>query len=100
MERIRGVTQQSSLRFLTTTVLTWAAVAAAAPAPDRLEPLRSFLRESAPRDVPALAALVVDRDKVVFEDAFGWRDTGSAAPLRTDCVFRIASMTKPITSLA
>ena len=38
----------------------------APPAPDQLAPIGAFLQESAPRDVPAICALVVDRDKVLF----------------------------------
>ena len=72
----------------------------APPAPDQLAPIGAFLQESAPRDVPAICALVVDRDKVLFEAAAGWRDQAAGAPLRPDSIFRIASMTKPVTSLA
>jgi methyl acetate hydrolase len=70
------------------------------PAPDRQAPLHTFIHDSAPRDVPAIAALVVDRDKVLFDDVSGWRDAAARAPLQPDSIFRIASMTKPITSLA
>ncbi len=40
------------------------------PAHGSLAPLGSFLHESAPRDVPAVAALLVDRDNVVFGYSF------------------------------
>jgi CubicO group peptidase (beta-lactamase class C family) len=38
--------------------------------------------------------------KVEYHKAYGYRDIGTKAPMRTDDVFRIASQTKAITSLA
>jgi CubicO group peptidase (beta-lactamase class C family) len=53
-------------------------------------------------DIPGVAAMVVDRRGIVYRGAFGVKDATSAgsAPLRIDAIFRIASMTKPITSVA
>src|SRR5438067_2392381 len=63
--------------------------------------LSEFLwRSTDERCAPAVAAAVVDREDLVFIDAAGMRDVGAGAPLATDAIFRIASMTKPITSLA
>ncbi|MBI3491408.1 MAG: serine hydrolase [Acidobacteria bacterium] len=63
--------------------------------------LSDFLRASVARgDAPAIAALVVNRDGVIFEDAAGKRDVAANSPLAPDAIFRIASMTKPVTSLA
>lgn len=45
--------------------------------------------------------LVIGRHgKVAYQESFGLRDPASQAPMRADAIFRIASMTKPITSLA
>ena len=49
---------------------------------------------------PAVVVGVFDAGGVAFLHAAGARDVASAAPLTTDAIFRIASMTKPITSLA
>ena len=63
--------------------------------------LSAFLRESVARgDAPAVAAIVVDRDRVLFLDAAGERDVANHQPMAPDAIFRIASMTKPVTSLA
>jgi methyl acetate hydrolase len=63
--------------------------------------LSAFLRESVARgDAPAVAAIVVDKDRVLFLDAAGKRDVANNAPMAPDAIFRIASMTKPVTSLA
>jgi CubicO group peptidase (beta-lactamase class C family) len=50
--------------------------------------------------VPGVASLIARNGKVVYQDAVGFRDVEAQAPLRTDTIFRIASMTKPITSVA
>ncbi|MBW8905643.1 MAG: beta-lactamase family protein [Betaproteobacteria bacterium] len=52
------------------------------------------------QDVPGVVALVTNRDRVLYQGAFGVADVGSGRPLSTDALFRIASMTKPVTSLA
>jgi CubicO group peptidase (beta-lactamase class C family) len=51
-------------------------------------------------DVPGVVALVTDRDRVLYQGAFGVTDVASARPLNVDAMFRIASMTKPVTSVA
>jgi methyl acetate hydrolase len=51
-------------------------------------------------DTPGLVALVVDRKGCVFEDSAGKLDMAQDAPLSGDAIFRIASMTKPVTSVA
>jgi methyl acetate hydrolase len=51
-------------------------------------------------DTPGVVGLVVNRDGVVFEGASGKLDVARDLPLRTDAIFNIASMTKPVTSVA
>src|SRR5204862_657673 len=59
------------------------------------------LRASVERkDVPGVVALVTNRDRVVYQGAFGVADVSTGRALTTDALFRIASMTKPVTSLA
>jgi len=50
--------------------------------------------------VPGAVALVARRGRVGFFESFGKRDPGSGAPMHTDAIFRIYSMTKPIVSAA
>jgi methyl acetate hydrolase len=52
------------------------------------------------KDIPGVVALVTDKKGVIYEGAFGVADVSTGRPLKTDALFRIASMTKPITSLA
>ncbi len=51
-------------------------------------------------EIPAVVVLVTSPDGVVFEHAEGKLDVAAGLPLRPDAVFRMASMTKPITSAA
>ena len=51
-------------------------------------------------DVPAVVAMLVDSKTVLYGRAIGKRDVARGLALDTTSIFRIASMTKPITSLA
>src|SRR6187399_264868 len=63
--------------------------------------LDNSLREAVERkDVPGVVALVTDRERVLYQSAFGVADVSTGRPLTSDALFRIASMTKPITSVA
>ena len=51
-------------------------------------------------ELPGAVVLIARNGKIVMFDAFGFRDKDAKAPMKTDSIFRIASMTKPITSVA
>jgi CubicO group peptidase (beta-lactamase class C family) len=51
-------------------------------------------------DVPAVVAAVADRDALLYLGAFGKRTVSGGEAVTPDAIFRIASMTKPVTSLA
>lgn len=51
-------------------------------------------------DVPGVVAVLTDREKTLYEGAFGQRKLGVAGDMTLDTVGLIASMTKAITSLA
>ncbi len=51
-------------------------------------------------DVPGVVALAATHRGIFYEGAFGSRDLASGAATASDTVFRIASMTKAITSVA
>ncbi len=50
--------------------------------------------------LPGVVALVARRGRVAFFESYGRRDPAGDAPMRTDAIFRIYSMTKPIVSVA
>lgn len=47
-----------------------------------------------------MVSLVARRGKIVYLEAVGHQDRENGLPMKTDTIFRIASMTKPVTSLA
>ncbi len=49
---------------------------------------------------PGVVAALTDRDGVVYRGAFGLAGVASGEPMRTDHVFRIASLTKLVTTIA
>jgi CubicO group peptidase (beta-lactamase class C family) len=50
--------------------------------------------------VPGTVSIVARNGKVVYFEAQGFMDAENKVPMRKDTLFRIASMTKPITSVA
>ena len=52
------------------------------------------------KDVPGVVALITDRKGVIYQGAFGVADVSTGRPLAADSLFRIASMTKAVTSAA
>lgn len=50
--------------------------------------------------IPACAAMAATADRTLYHGAFGARDSESRTPITTQTIFRIASMTKPVTAVA
>jgi methyl acetate hydrolase len=50
-------------------------------------------------EIPGVVAAVTNKDQVVYIKAFGKQNVALGVPMATDTVFRIASMTKPVTSV-
>ncbi len=50
--------------------------------------------------VPGVVAMVARGDAVVYQGAFGKQYEARGLPMAPDTIFRVASMTKPITSVA
>jgi CubicO group peptidase (beta-lactamase class C family) len=70
----------------------------AAPARAHID---SVLRQAVDaKDVPGVVAMAVTDKGLFYEGAFGTRLLGDSAPMTLDTVFRIASMTKAITTVA
>lgn len=68
---------------------------------ERLARIRPAMRRYVDRGlVPGVVTLVARRGRVVHFEAVGHRDVEAKAPMTTDAIFRIASMTKPIASVA
>ena len=50
--------------------------------------------------VPGVVAIVANKERILYHGAFGIMDTGKRKPMQKESIFRIASMTKPVTSVA
>ena len=50
--------------------------------------------------IPGAVIAIARHGKLVAFDAYGWRDKAANAPMTTDTIFNIASMTKPMTTVA
>jgi CubicO group peptidase (beta-lactamase class C family) len=59
-----------------------------------------FTHEIAQGRLPGAVALVARRGRLAYLESFGSRDPVSGAPMTSDAIFRLASMTKPFTSVA
>jgi methyl acetate hydrolase len=63
--------------------------------------LSTFLKSATDRgDVPGVVVAVVDKNGVLYNEAFGKSSTVKDTPMTKDTIFNMASMTKPITSTA
>ena len=63
--------------------------------------LSTFLKTATDRgDVPGVVVAVVNRDGVLYNDAFGQSSTLTKRAMTKDTIFNMASMTKAITSTA
>jgi CubicO group peptidase (beta-lactamase class C family) len=50
--------------------------------------------------MPGAVLAVARHGKLIYFEAFGYRDKAANAPMTTDAIFNIASMTKPMTAVA
>lgn len=74
---------------------------AAGFAPEKLDRIRTYLeRQVAEKKLAGGATLIARRGKVVHQAAVGMKDLEAGQPLERSTLFRIASMSKPITSTA
>ena len=74
---------------------------AAGFSPARLARVDSLVnRLVAKRKIPGAVVMLVRDGRVAYHKTFGYRDLKTRAPQRTDDIFRMASQTKAITSLA
>ena len=68
---------------------------------DRLDRITDWLRdESAKGTIPGAVTMIVRHGKIAYFESVGVLDPETKAPMTKDAIFRIYSMTKPITSVA
>jgi CubicO group peptidase (beta-lactamase class C family) len=67
----------------------------------RLERAAAVIRQDVERRlIPGAVLLIARFGRVGYAETFGFRDREAAAPMTLDAIFRVASMTKPLTSVA
>jgi len=67
----------------------------------RLERIQTTVDKAiAAGEIPGAVALIIKNGKTVYHQAFGLADIASQKPMNTGAIFRLASMTKAITSTA
>ena len=114
-KRAAGVIRHASRRDILKKTATLAAVGVlaashaaiarakepAAPSAGALLHINSALRTAANTgELPGIVAMAAADDDVIYEGVFGFRHLGEGPAMSRDTVFRIASMIKPITSVA
>jgi CubicO group peptidase (beta-lactamase class C family) len=90
-------------RLLWLLPLLFVAVTSAATSfsPQGATALSALLRTATERgDVPGAVVAVVNKDGMLYHEAFGRSSTLRKTPMAKDTIFNMASMTKPVTSVA
>lgn len=89
--------------FLWAVVASFVAAGCATPRglqPPRVDQLeQAFAAEVQKQRIPGAVMLVARDGRVAYEKALGVQDPATGAPMRTDAIFRIYSMTKPVVSV-
>ena len=69
--------------------------------PERTQHLMDVLRREVDSGrLPGAVALIARRGQIGLFEAVGQQDPGTGTPMKTDSIFRIYSMTKPVVSVA
>jgi len=99
-----------SLKLLAFALAAWPLISAAQPAvkaedagmsSERLKRIHeSIQRHIDAGEICGAVTAVARRGRVVNLEAHGWMDLESKKPMQKDTIFRLASMTKPITAVA
>jgi CubicO group peptidase (beta-lactamase class C family) len=67
----------------------------------RLEKITAtFQQEIADKKLPGAVVMVARKGKLVYEKSFGGLNNAAGAPMQSDSIFRLYSMTKPLVSVA
>ena len=68
---------------------------------ERLQRISAWIQGDVDKGiVPGAVVMVLRKGKIAYYEAFGYRDKEKKIPMTRDSIFRLASMTKPFTSLA
>jgi CubicO group peptidase (beta-lactamase class C family) len=69
--------------------------------PERLARIRPALQKEIDADrMPGAVVMIARRGQLIYSEAIGFQDKATGKPMTKDVIFRIYSMTKPLTSVA
>ena len=69
--------------------------------PEKLARVSKFFQTEVDKGaIPGVTVVIARDGKVVYSQALGFQDREKKTPMKSDVIFRIASMSKPITSVA
>jgi CubicO group peptidase (beta-lactamase class C family) len=69
--------------------------------PEKLEKISAVIKEAVDKkQIAGASVLIGRRGKIAYQTAVGMQDAEAGTPLSENTIFRIASMSKPITSVA
>ncbi len=69
--------------------------------PDRLSRIRMVLQKEIDADrMPGAVVMIARRGQLIYSEAIGFQDKAAGKPMTKDAIFRIYSMTKPLSSVA
>jgi CubicO group peptidase (beta-lactamase class C family) len=68
---------------------------------ERLQRISAWIQADVDKKVvPGAVVMILRKGKIAYFEAFGYQDRAKNIPMKRNSIFRIASMTKPFTSLA
>jgi len=68
---------------------------------ERLQRISAWIQADVDKKVvPGAVVMILRKGKIAYFEAFGYQDREKNIPMTRNSIFRIASMTKPFTSLA
>lgn len=68
---------------------------------ERISRIEQMLQKAiTDENIPGATAIICKNGKIIYQKAFGYADVPGKIPMKTDNIFRIASMSKAITSTA
>jgi len=89
----------SALRLRRLSILVFI-LGCTAAAPQESSPIRAAFQDYVDRQQTAgTVTLVARKGKLLSLEAVGWQDIEARTPMKTDSIFQIASMTKPVTAM-
>src|SRR5882724_11439509 len=106
--RTDGITCRYCVAVLALLIVAFAAGRAESPSPvsasfsrEGLQRVGDYIRnEIATGNIPGAILLIQQHGKPVYSENFGVRDVTTRLPMSADTIFRLYSMSKPITSVA